>query len=73
MDKDRIAGSAKDFAGKVEGVVGDATGDAQTQASGRLREATGSARCFDLLQQPARRGIHQVEVAIAVAVVISRS
>ena len=23
MDKDRIAGSAKDFAGKVEGVVGD--------------------------------------------------
>ena len=24
MDKDRIAGSAKDFAGKVEGVVGDA-------------------------------------------------
>jgi uncharacterized protein YjbJ (UPF0337 family) len=44
MDKDRIAGSAKDFAGKVEGVVGDATGDAQTQASGRLREATGTVQ-----------------------------
>ena len=44
MDKDRIAGSAKDFAGKVEGVVGDATGDAQTQAAGRLREATGTVQ-----------------------------
>jgi uncharacterized protein YjbJ (UPF0337 family) len=44
MDKDRIAGSAKDFAGKVEGVVGDAMGDAQTQASGRAREAAGSVQ-----------------------------
>ena len=44
MDKDRIAGSAKDFAGKVEGAVGDATGDAQTQASGRVREATGTVQ-----------------------------
>jgi uncharacterized protein YjbJ (UPF0337 family) len=44
MDKDRIAGSAKDFAGKVEGVVGDATGDVKTQASGRAREATGAVQ-----------------------------
>jgi uncharacterized protein YjbJ (UPF0337 family) len=44
MDKDRIAGSAKDFAGKVEGAVGDAMGDAQTQASGRAREAAGSVQ-----------------------------
>jgi uncharacterized protein YjbJ (UPF0337 family) len=42
MDKDRIIGSAKDIAGKVEGAVGDATGDARTQASGRVREATGT-------------------------------
>jgi uncharacterized protein YjbJ (UPF0337 family) len=42
MDKDRIVGSAKDIAGKVEGAVGDATGDARTQASGRVREATGT-------------------------------
>jgi uncharacterized protein YjbJ (UPF0337 family) len=41
MDKDRIAGSAKDFAGKVEGTVGD---DARTQAAGRVREATGTAQ-----------------------------
>jgi uncharacterized protein YjbJ (UPF0337 family) len=44
MDKDRIAGSAKDFAGKVEGAVGDVTGDAKTQASGRAREATGTVQ-----------------------------
>jgi uncharacterized protein YjbJ (UPF0337 family) len=44
MDKDRVAGSAKDFAGKVEGAVGDATGDAKTQASGRMREASGTVQ-----------------------------
>jgi len=44
MDKDRIAGSAKDFAGKVEGSVGDIAGDAKTQAEGRVREATGTAQ-----------------------------
>jgi uncharacterized protein YjbJ (UPF0337 family) len=44
MDKDRIVGSAKDFAGKVEGAVGDATGDTRTQASGRARETTGTVQ-----------------------------
>ena len=44
MDKDRIVGSAKDFAGKVEGAVGDATGDTRTQASGRAREAGGTVQ-----------------------------
>jgi uncharacterized protein YjbJ (UPF0337 family) len=44
MDKDRIAGSAKDFAGKVESTVGDMAGDAKTQASGRAREAAGSVQ-----------------------------
>jgi uncharacterized protein YjbJ (UPF0337 family) len=44
MDKDRIAGSAKDFAGKVEGAVGDAAGNAQTQAAGRAREAAGTVQ-----------------------------
>jgi uncharacterized protein YjbJ (UPF0337 family) len=42
MDKDRIVGSAKDFAGKAEGAAGDITGDARTQASGRMREAAGA-------------------------------
>jgi uncharacterized protein YjbJ (UPF0337 family) len=42
MDNDRIAGSTKEFAGKVEGAVGDMTGDAKTQASSRAREAAGT-------------------------------
>src|ERR1700682_6415295 len=44
MDKDRIAGSAKDFAGKVEGAAGDITGNAETQAAGRAREAAGTVQ-----------------------------
>src|SRR5438552_13987672 len=44
MDKDRIAGSAKDFAGKVEGAVGNMAGDAKTQAEGRAREAAGTVQ-----------------------------
>ncbi len=44
MDKDRIAGAAKDFAGKAEGVVGNMTGDARTQAEGRAREAAGTVQ-----------------------------
>jgi uncharacterized protein YjbJ (UPF0337 family) len=44
MDKDRIAGSAKDFTGKVEGAVGNLTDDAKTQASGRAREAEGTVQ-----------------------------
>ena len=35
MDKDRIAGSANDFSGKVEGTVGDIAGDVKTQAPPR--------------------------------------
>ncbi|SDI91773.1 MULTISPECIES: CsbD family protein [Bradyrhizobium] len=44
MDKDRIVGSAKDFAGKVESTVGNVAGDAKTQAAGRVREAAGEAQ-----------------------------
>jgi uncharacterized protein YjbJ (UPF0337 family) len=44
MDKDRIAGTAKDVAGKVEGAVGDIAGNAQTQAAGRAREAAGTVQ-----------------------------
>ena len=44
MDTDRIAGSAKEFSGKVEGTVGDAAGDAKAQAAGRAREAMGTVQ-----------------------------
>jgi uncharacterized protein YjbJ (UPF0337 family) len=44
MDKDRIVGATKDFAGKAEGAVGEMTGDAKTEASGRAREAAGTVQ-----------------------------
>src|SRR3984893_3660590 len=44
MNKDRIAGSAKDFAAKAEGALGDIAGEAKTQAAGRAREATGTVQ-----------------------------
>jgi uncharacterized protein YjbJ (UPF0337 family) len=44
MDKDRIVGSAKEFAGRAEGAIGDMAGDAQTQASGKAREAAGTVQ-----------------------------
>jgi len=44
MDKDQIAGSAKDFAGKIEGTFGAIAGEAKTEAAGRVREATDTAQ-----------------------------
>jgi uncharacterized protein YjbJ (UPF0337 family) len=44
MDKDRIAGSAEDFAGKVERAVGDIADHSKTPAAGSAREATGTVR-----------------------------
>ena len=41
MNEDRVAGSAKDFAGKAEAAFGDIAGDAKTQAEGRTREPAG--------------------------------
>ena len=44
MDKDRIAGSTKDIAGKVESTVGNMAGDAKMQAEGRARETAGAVQ-----------------------------
>jgi uncharacterized protein YjbJ (UPF0337 family) len=44
MNEDRIAGTAKDFAGKAENTFGNATGDKESQASGRAREMAGKAQ-----------------------------
>ena len=46
MDTDRIVGSAKEYAGRAEGAVGDMAGDAKTQASGKTREAAGTRSPF---------------------------
>jgi uncharacterized protein YjbJ (UPF0337 family) len=44
MDKDRITGSTRDFASKVEGTVGNIAGDTKAQADGLARQATGAAQ-----------------------------
>lgn len=44
MDKDRIAGAAKDIAGKVEGAFGKVTDDPEMELSGRAHEAAGTAQ-----------------------------
>jgi uncharacterized protein YjbJ (UPF0337 family) len=44
MDKDRIAGAAKDVAGKAEGAFGKVTDDTGTEISGRAREAAGTVQ-----------------------------
>ena len=42
MDENRITGAAKEFGGKVQGAVGDVTGDRETQAKGAANEAKGN-------------------------------
>jgi len=44
MDKDRIAGTVKEFGGRVEGAAGEMAGDSKTEASGRAREAAGTVQ-----------------------------
>lgn len=44
MDTDRIVGSAKEYAGRAEGAIGDVAGDATTQASGKAKEAAGAVQ-----------------------------
>jgi uncharacterized protein YjbJ (UPF0337 family) len=44
MDKDRIAGSAKEFSGKAENTFGSLAGDAKTQAEGLARQTAGAAQ-----------------------------
>ena len=44
MNEDRIAGTAKNFAGKAESTFGDVTGNPETQVGGRAREMAGKAQ-----------------------------
>jgi uncharacterized protein YjbJ (UPF0337 family) len=41
MDKDRIAGSAKEIKGSVKEVIGKATGDAKLQDDGKKEKIEG--------------------------------
>jgi uncharacterized protein YjbJ (UPF0337 family) len=44
MDKDRIAGAARNGLGQAEQAFGDATGDAKTKVEGTMRSAAGRAQ-----------------------------
>ena len=44
MTDDRIAGTAKNFGGKVQEAYGDATGDLGSQVKGKLRQAEGAVQ-----------------------------
>jgi uncharacterized protein YjbJ (UPF0337 family) len=44
MDEDRLKGAARQAGGKVEGTLGDLTGDTKSQAEGRMDDLAGSAQ-----------------------------
>ena len=44
MDKDRIAGSAKEIKGAVKQVVGKAVGDAKLEADGKAEKVEGKVQ-----------------------------
>jgi uncharacterized protein YjbJ (UPF0337 family) len=44
MDKDRVEGAAKNIKGTVKEKVGQVTGDAKTEAEGKVDKAEGKAQ-----------------------------
>lgn len=44
MDENRIEGTARNLAGKVQGAVGDLTGDTKSQVEGGAKELAGQAQ-----------------------------
>ena len=44
MDKDRVAGAAKQVKGNIKEGVGKLTGDAKTQAEGKADQAAGKVQ-----------------------------
>ena len=65
MDNDRIAGTAKEFAGKAESTIGEMAGDARTQASGGIREAGGKVQ--DLYGQAKDAAREAADTAVSYA------
>jgi uncharacterized protein YjbJ (UPF0337 family) len=54
MDKDRIAGSAKEIKGAVKQVVGKAVGDAKLQSEGKADKIEGKESPGTLICQQGR-------------------
>jgi uncharacterized protein YjbJ (UPF0337 family) len=44
VDENEFAGAARDLGGKVQDAIGGLTGDAETQAKGKLNQARGKAQ-----------------------------
>ena len=44
MDEDRVTGTVKTVAGKLEEGLGSATGDAKSQVQGKMKQAEGNAQ-----------------------------
>jgi uncharacterized protein YjbJ (UPF0337 family) len=44
MDENRVAGTARNFGGKLEEAVGDIAGDTRTRAQGKFDQAAGAAQ-----------------------------
>lgn len=44
MDKDRIAGAAKQVKGSIKDAIGKVTGDTKTQAEGKAEKAEGKVQ-----------------------------
>ncbi len=60
MDKDRIAGSAKEVKGSVKDAVGKAVGDTKMQTEGKAEKVEGQAQnAFGGLKDKARETLNK--------------
>ena len=57
MDENRITGAAKELGGKIQGKVGDVTGDNETAVKGKATELKGSAENIVGQAKDAVRGV----------------
>ncbi len=76
MDTDRVSGKVKETVGKAEATVGDVTGDPETEASGYVRQASGTAQniygqakdtfgdTFADAQVSAEKALHSIEAEV---------
>jgi uncharacterized protein YjbJ (UPF0337 family) len=64
MDSDRITGAAEEFGGSVEATVGSLTGDAKTEADGKIDKAAGKARSmFGQVKDAARDAVSGIDAS----------
>ena len=62
MDENRVAGTARNVAGKVQEGVGRLAGDVKTEMEGRLNQAAGSAQeLYGQARDAAREGVEAVQ------------